>query len=152
MAISLRPIDRNNWEECIALSVGVTQLGQVSTNVRSLAECAVRPEATPVGIYDDDKMVGFIMYLRDPDTELYDIYRIMVDFKHQNKGIGRKALELLIEKMRTFPDRGEKVMIMFLVENTSVERLYKRVGFVDSGKTVYNERWRYTERLFYYFF
>jgi diamine N-acetyltransferase len=150
--ISLRAIDRNNWEECASLSLGPAQQDLVQTNIRSLAECFVRPEAKPLAIYDGDAMVGFLMYLRSTDTQLYHIHRIMVDFHYQGRGIGRKALGLAIELIRKLPDRSDKLVIMFLEYNLAAESLYKKLGFVDSGQTIINEKRHCDERIFYYYF
>ena len=150
MNISLRVIDATNYEECIRLGVGVTQLGNIVPNVYSLAELAVRPEARAYGVYQGDNMIGFVMIIENQETHEYDIHRFMIDFRYQWKWYGTRALQEIIELIKGFPDRPHRISIMFLVENTYAENLYKKVGFIDSGKTLYNEKHRYTEKIFYY--
>lgn len=76
----------------------------------------------------------------------------MVDSNYQGRGIGRKALGLAIELIRKLPDRSDKLVIIFLEHNFAAESLYKKLGFVDSGQTIRNEKRRCAEKVFYYYF
>ncbi|WP_282138701.1 GNAT family N-acetyltransferase [Rossellomorea aquimaris] len=53
----------------------------------------------PLGIYHQDSMVGFIMYGIDPETSRMEMSRLMIDRKYQGRGYGKKATQLLIEKL-----------------------------------------------------
>ncbi|TFF37931.1 GNAT family N-acetyltransferase [Mucilaginibacter psychrotolerans] len=150
MNIYLKKIDSTNWEDCINLHVGPTQTGFILPNVNSLAEWSVKPDAHAYGIFNDDKIVGFAMFQKD-DEGIYDIHRYMIDFAYQGKGIGLKALEKLVELIISLSEDIDKIKIMFLVENLTAEKLYKKAGFIDSNKTLYNEKWRFTEKIFYYY-
>ena len=149
MKVTLRKIDRTNWEECINLKVGPTQSGFILPNVNSLAEWSVTPEAHAYGIYADQTMVGFAMFQMD-EEKIYDIHRFMIDFDHQCKGYGLKGIQLILNKIKELPDAGNRIKIMFLVENMEAEKLYLKAGFTDSGRTLYNSQWRFTEKIFYY--
>lgn len=151
MNISLKKIDKSNWEDCIELKVGPTQTGHILPNVNSLAEWSVTPEAQAYGIFNNDEMVGFVMLQKDSGG-IYDIHRFMIDFEHQRKGYGKSAMELVVKLIKSLPDAGEKIKIMFLVENSGAEKLYLACGFVDSGRTEHNSKWRFTEKVFYYHF
>ena len=50
--VSLRPITKENFNECISLEVADHQKDLVATNVKSLAEAYVNPMLYPFGIYD----------------------------------------------------------------------------------------------------
>ena len=93
ISISLRPITRDNWKQCITLDVQPRQKNLIGANVKSLAEASVRPEATTLGIFVDDEMAGFMMYLRDIEDGYYYIHRFMVDAKYQRRGIGYMGLK-----------------------------------------------------------
>ena len=53
------------------------------------------------GIYADDEPVGFMMTaeVSGANTEPY-LWRLLVDRRHQGRGIGRAALRLLIDRLR----------------------------------------------------
>lgn len=152
MDVSLRKIDLSNWDECINLTVGPAQLGFVGPNIRSLAEHSVRSNSIALGIYEGETIVGFAMLVIDPVANDYDLHRFMVDFDHQGKGIGERALNLIIDYVRALPDRTDRLLVMVMVGNDAAERLYKKVGFKDSGRLVHDERWRFSEKVYAYAF
>ena len=90
------------------------------------------------------------MYQID-DNRIYDIHRFMIDFDQQGKGIGSLAMKELIKVISELPDCKEKIKIMFLIENFGAEKLYKSLGFVDSGEIEVNNKWRFTEKIFFYY-
>jgi diamine N-acetyltransferase len=47
----------------------------------------------PLGIYNGDEMVGFLLYDYDEELSGWSFSRFMIDIKHQGKGFGSKALE-----------------------------------------------------------
>ena len=132
--ISLQPITKANWEEAIKLKVGDGQEHFVAPNVYSLAEAAYEDEEFPFGIYVDDIMVGFLMYYcdRSADYPLWGVSRLMIDLQHQGKGYGRKAMQLLIDKIRAETD-AEGLLISYVPDNISAAKLYASLGFVDEG-------------------
>src|SRR5690348_10609217 len=99
--VELRPIDKSNWQTCVRLKVVPGQENFVATNVYSLAQAAYEPILTPMGVYDGETMVGFVMYTnRAADDGRHWIVRVMVGADYQRKGYGRAAMIALIERMR----------------------------------------------------
>ena len=97
MNIALKEVDGNNFDEIISLKVEK----YCASNLYSLAQAKVFPEAIPLGIYNDDIPVGFIMYGIEPrDNNEYWIDRFIIDEKYQKNGFGKKALEIIIEKIK----------------------------------------------------
>lgn len=127
MNITLRKIDQDNWRDCIKLKVREDQSRFVATNENSLALAYVHTEMNPLGIYFDETMVGFLMHALDPDDNINYINRLMIDENFQGKGYGRKALSLLIEKLK---NEGVEVLdILHKPDNHSAIKLYKSLGF-----------------------
>jgi len=127
MSITLRPIDKSNWRDCIKLKVKDEQSHLVASNANSLAMCYVYPEIKPFGIYLDEKIIGFITWALDPDDKIYYINRFMIDENYQAKGYGKKALQLMIEKMKNM---GVKTLdIIHHPDNHSAIKLYQSLGF-----------------------
>lgn len=135
MKIEIRPVTRDNWRECVRLEVAQDQKGFVAPNVVSLAESKFEPHYEPRAIYADDRMVGFAMYCPDEeegDDGLYWIFRLMTDQWHQCRGIGRMAMERLLEEIAA--RGGQKVKISYVPRNTVAARMYEKMGFVDKGE------------------
>ena len=125
MKIELRPVTRDNWRECIRLEVAQDQKAFVAPNVGSLAEARFEPRYEPRAIYADGRMVGFAMYCPDDDQGddgLFWIFRLMTDQWHQGRGIGRRAMECLLDEIAG--RGGRKVKISFVPDNAVAARLF----------------------------
>ncbi len=134
MAVDLRAVTKENFDECIRLSVSETQSGYVATNLMSIAQSKVYPSLETRAVYDDDRMVGFVMYGFDPDEERHSLVRLMIDEKSQGKGYGRGATMRVLDEMRRTAGCAS-VYLSFVQGNEGAERLYESVGFARTGET-----------------
>ena len=131
--ISLKEITRENIEEVLALKVDESQKTFVSTNGDSLAQAYVYPEtAFPFAVYEESEIVGFIMMGYYEAKEYYTLWKFMIDSRYQNRGYGRKALELGI---RFLQDRFNvsEVYTGVVPGNDVAKKLYRSVGFKETG-------------------
>lgn len=128
MAVKLVPIDKNNYLECINLSVGEEQKRYVAPNSFSLAQAAYESDMYPLAIYDEDKMVGFILYDLDPELDGWSMSRFMIDKGCQGQGLGKLALS---EFLRYFFDcyQVNKIYTSVETDNPVATALYERMGF-----------------------
>ena len=131
--ITLRNIDYDNFRKIIELKVHENQLDFLTSNAVSIAQSKVQPECIPLAIYNDEKAIGFAMYGIDRRDGQYWIYRFMIDKKYQTKGLGKAALQLLInqiQKDKTY----NKILLGVRKESIIAIRLYHSLGFEFSGK------------------
>jgi diamine N-acetyltransferase len=133
MSVSLRQITPENFDECINLKVADGQENFVAPNVKSIAQSKVYPTMNISAVYDEDEMVGFVMFGFDPDDEKYYLVRLMVDEKHQGKGYGKAATQEVINQLKQVEDCRE-LYLSFVPENAGAERLYNSVGFERTGE------------------
>lgn len=138
LPISLRPVDRQNWQEIINLKVGEDQKGFVASNLYSLAEAKIFPECRPLAIYAGDEPIGFSMYAYDADLEQHWILRLMIEPSQQGKGYGRKAMRLVIALLQQDP-KCNTIYISFEPHNDTARRLYSSLGFLPTGEIVEGE-------------
>lgn len=115
------------------LDVSKAQEDYVASTMYSLAEAKVYTENIPLSVYNDDVMVGFLMYQLDPNDKEYWITRLLIDKKYQNLGYGTKAMHLLLEKLKK-DHNIEQVLISFDPENQVAEKMYVNMGFRDTGR------------------
>ena len=134
MNITLREVDIDNFHDVIALHVDK----HCASNEYSLAQAKVQPECIPMAIYNDETIVGFLMYCIDRDDGNYWIYRLMIDEKYQKNGYGRKALEIIIEKIKQKKTHN-RINISTEPENVIAIKLYKELGFYETGDFVGDE-------------
>lgn len=92
-------------------------------------------------VLDGDQVVGFVSANFDADAPEDHfrsvLWRINVDADDQGKGVGRFAVEQLIEEART---RGfDHVNVIYEAGEDGPEAFFLRVGFSPVGETEYSE-------------
>lgn len=133
MSIVFKDVTKDNWIECISLSVLDEQKSFVAPNVYSLAQSKFDTEMRPVCIYDNEKMIGFAMYAQEPETGHIWIVRFMIDKKYQNKGFGKVALTELVNLLKNTFNCTE-IYLSYEPENDIADKLYSNAGFVKTGE------------------
>ena len=147
--VRLEKIHGKNVWDALRLSVKEEQREFVASNDVSIIEAyttiTANGYAFPFGIYDDEQLVGFLMigfekddYWDDaPDIANgnYNLWRLMIDQKYQNRGYGRKAVELALEFVRTFPcGKADYCWLSYEPENLVAKELYSSFGFEETGE------------------
>lgn len=131
--VSLQPITRDNFRDCVRLKVAAEQEHFVASNAISIAQTYAWKQCVPLAIYDGDTIVGFAMYARNEDEPGYSIWRLMVDQRFQGRGFGRAAMRLLIDRLRAEPD-CTNIAISYEPHNDVARKLYASLGFVETGE------------------
>ncbi|MGM8216564.1 GNAT family N-acetyltransferase [Bacillaceae bacterium W0354] len=128
--LHLKTITKDNWIKAISLKVRDDQKNFIASNAISLAQLNFLENFHAKGIYFNDEMVGFTLYGIDEDDGEYWIYRMMIDQKHQGKGYGKKAVELIIEDIRKIKeDRHQTITLSYEPTNTHAKQVYEKAGF-----------------------
>jgi len=92
-------------------------------------------------VLDGDEVVGFISANFDPDEEderfRSVLWRINVDADDQGRGVGRFAVQGLLDEARR---RGmDHVNVIYEAGEGGPEKFFSRVGFTPVGETEYGE-------------
>ena len=147
--LKLEKINRNNIVEILKLEVFDNQKSFVATNNISIIEAYIaiteNNHVFTFGIYKDDTPIGFLMVGFDVNSDdegapriakgNYNIWRLMIDKKFQGKGFGKKAMELALEFVNTFPCGTAKYCwLSYECDNEEARQLYKSVGFVETDE------------------
>jgi diamine N-acetyltransferase len=132
--VSLREVTKETLRDITRLRVSPEQERLVATNAESIAEAYFSPEVAWFrAIYAGDTPVGFVMLSDDVAEERYYLWRFMIDARHQRSGIGRRALELLFEYVRTRP--GASALYTSCVPGAgSPGPFYEKMGFAYTGE------------------
>lgn len=144
MNIGLKPITKDNYKECVGLEVEKDQKSFVASNSWSLLEANYEEgEFFPLAIYNEDIMVGFLMFsyfMADEDypVDSWWFQRLMIDKNHQNKGYGKLALAKSIELMKNKLGPIE-LRISAVPENTIAIRMYEEYEFKKTGELACDE-------------
>ena len=146
--LHLEKITWDNVDSIINLHVNKEQRDFVAANKDSFVDACVRmiceeKKVYPFGIYLGKKPVGFIMITYDvgeddgeePSAEWflrnsYFIWRFMIDRRYQGNGYGRRAMELALDFIRTFPAGEAKYCwLSYEPKNEVARKLYASFGF-----------------------
>lgn len=147
--LELKKINRNNIGEILKLEVFDNQKSFVATNNSSIIEAYIaiteNNHVFTLGIYNDHTPIGFLMIGFDVNSGdegapriakgNYNIWRLMIDKKFQGKGFGKKAMDLALEFINTFPCGTAKYCwLSYESDNDIARQLYKSVGFVETSE------------------
>ena len=134
MNVTLEPVTIANFEALMDMELPPEQAGYLASNAYSIAQAHYYPDWQPRAIYCDGVPVGFALYDVEGDGEpgRYAIYRLMVDHPRQQAGIGRRAMLLLLDEIRTGAD-ARRITICYRPGNVAAQRFYASLGFVEIG-------------------
>ncbi|HLM58451.1 MAG TPA: GNAT family N-acetyltransferase [Pyrinomonadaceae bacterium] len=132
--VSLREVTKETLRQITGLRVRPDQERLVATNAESIAEAHFSPGVAWFrGVYLGETPVGFVMLEDNAAEGRYYLWRFMIDARYQRTGVGRKALELLFEHVRTRP--GAEVLHTSCVPGEgSPGPFYEKMGFVYTGE------------------
>lgn len=132
--ISLREITAKTVGEVCTLSRTLTppKSNFVAGNAFSIAQAHFDEHAWFRAVYADETPVGFIMISDKPDIPEYFLWRFMIAGDHHGKGFGRRAIELLVEHVKSRPEATELLVSCGQGEG-SPEGFYQKIGFKHDG-------------------
>jgi GNAT superfamily N-acetyltransferase len=149
--VHLREVTDDNREAVRALRVGGRQKRFVASVSRSLRDAAEAPKANPWyrAVYCGDEPVGFVMLSwkarKGPYRGRHFLWRLLIDERHQRRGIGRAVLAQLVDLVRA--DGGTELLTSYEPGEGGPWPFYEGFGFeptgeVDDGEIVLRLRLR----------
>lgn len=129
--IIFKEINNENISEVLSLKVNNSQKDYIESIEKSLDDAknnAYGIKWTPVGIYYNNLMIGFTMYGLNSENYLW-IDRFLIDYRYQNKGYGRKTLNLLIKYLKDHYSVSKCICLSVSEKNEISIKLYKELGF-----------------------
>lgn len=137
-AVSLREVSKETVRAICNLQVAPGQEGFVAPNSVSIAEAHFEPRAWFRAIYAGEEPVGFVMLYDDRDKPEYFLWRLMIAGPFQGKGYGHRAMQLVIDEVRTRPGATE-LLVSWVPGEGSPEAFYLRLGFEPTGREEHGE-------------
>jgi diamine N-acetyltransferase len=133
--VSLREITSETVVQICKLSDTLSEQQQkmVAPNAVSIAQAHFSDKAWFRALYADEMAVGFIMLYDDSEKPEYFLWRLMIAGPYQGKGYGRKAIESLVEYVKTRPGARELSTSYVPIEG-GPEGFYRRMGFTPTGE------------------
>ena len=147
--ITLAEITKDNVSPIVRMNPGAIGERMVATNGISIAQGTYSKNAWFRAVMADDTPVGFVM-LFDPTFDLeaaqkeeapldsLNIWRFMIEFKHQGKGYGEQVMKLIIERAQSMPAINT-VSLSYVQRDGNAKPFYERMGFRETGKVTDGE-------------
>jgi len=133
--VTLREITSDTVRIICDLAVHDDQKGFVAPNAVSIAQAHFSEFAWFRAIYAGETPVGFLMLYDGGDKPKpeYFLWRLMVDIRYQRLGLARKALDLLIEYVKTRPHATE-LATSIIEADGGPQPFYEKLGFSLTGE------------------
>jgi len=131
--IGLREVTADTVRAICRLAVTDAQTKFVAPNAVSIAQAYFEPKAWFRAVYADEAPVGFAMIEDDREKPEYFLWRFMIDARYQRMGFGRRAMELVIDHVRTLP-RATELLTSCVQGDGGPQPFYEGLGFVATGK------------------
>ncbi len=133
MSIRLEKVSVINYENVLSLQVFEEQNGFVSSPAYALAQAyAYYKTAFPFAIYNDNIIIGFIMFGFYESRHQYTLWKFLIDKQYQNKGYGKEALLQGIQYLKE-PFKISELYTGVAIENQTAKHLYEKIGFEKTG-------------------
>ncbi len=110
----------------------------VASNALSLAEALFAPQAWYRAVCADDAIVGFVMLWDDtlgkspPARPEVCLWRLMIDARHQGRGIGKAVIGEVVRYVRGRPGIS-RFYSSYVPGELGPEKFYLGLGFAPTG-------------------
>lgn len=134
-AVSLESVTRANVRAVCELKLADHQRHLVAPPAYTVAEGNYEPEALLRAICVDGCPVGVLLV--EVETGTPYLVRFMVAATHQARGVGRRAVELLLDELRA--GGWQELETSFYPGDDGPGNFWRRCGFLDTGRERHGE-------------
>ena len=131
--VTLRQVTADNVRGICELAVKEEQNTYVVANAIAIAEACVSKADWYRAIYADEVPVGLAVVKIQPDNAKYLLWRFMIDARYQKLNYGYRAMELLIEHVKTKSNAAE-FLTSVVPGDHCPQGFYERLGFQLTGE------------------
>ena len=134
-SVSLEAVTRKNVRAICDLELAEGQHHLIAPAAYTVAEGNYEPGALLRAIYRSDRPAGVLLVEVESGTP--HLVRFMVDAGQQRAGIGRRAVELLLDELRAAGWRSLETS--FFPGPDGPREFWHRCGFRDAGRELHGE-------------
>ena len=143
--LEFREIHKDNFYDVCMLGINDEDKEFIASNRMSLAEAylfkTMGAYVLPIAIYRNRVPIGFTMITKGNNGDNikgeyinnYCVLRMMIEAKHQNKGLGKLALKQLIEIIKSISMNESFIWISTEEKNAKAIHVYEENGFIKSN-------------------
>ena len=137
--IHLEKIDRHNWRRATFVTTDPEHKCPLdeewlTSAAFSIVQSVYEPEWQSRLIMDDDAIIGFVFYGWWTTKDAPLLCRYMIDIDHQGKGLGKRALPVVVNEMME-EYKVNRIYLTLEGKNERAVHLYTQFGFNPTGET-----------------
>lgn len=137
MDLTLSDVTADNWRDVADLAPRDDQRRFVPALAARYLLLGVHGDTWHnLAAFEGGVAVAHVMWGQDDDGSLW-IGGLLVDAAHQGRGVGRRVVELLLERWQ---DEPGPVRMSYHPDNAASRALFAGLGFVDTGEWADDER------------
>jgi diamine N-acetyltransferase len=134
--VTLREVTADNVTDVCKLELGEGQERFVAPAAQTVAQAHYYEGALLRAIYAGDVLVGVAAF--EPEDDVWWLWRLMIDHRHQRRGYGAAALARVLEVVR---EKGAGELRTSYAQGDGEPRdFYLKYGFEDTGRDEHGER------------
>ena len=136
MNIVLKKVNVDNYDEIISLKVAKEQETFIESTKECLDEAKELSLWRPVGVYDEDTLIGFAMYgFFESEGTCGRVWldRFMIGCKYQGRGYSYTSLKLLIKHISKEYNANEVFLSVYDCNKLAI-KIYEKLGFEFNGE------------------
>ena len=133
--LQLEELNTENFHSICMLSVKPEQQNHVDSNAISMAEANFSDNAWMRGIYLNEKPVGFVMVETKLEANKFYLWRFMIDQNYQGLGLGRSAIKLLADELKSVFN-ASVLSTSVVPAETGPQKFYENLGFQLTGNYI----------------
>jgi diamine N-acetyltransferase len=130
--VTLEELSPDNIDALLQVAVFDHQAGFIPSVASSIKLASSYEDATCMAVRAAGQVCGFALYGLDEETDCWKIYRLVIDKAFQGSGIGKRALELLLDIL-IMKRKAREVLIVYDDANKAAHHLYCAFGFRPYG-------------------
>ena len=137
MQLNFEPVTEENRSTIEALHPSLKQINFIESVKECMLEADDYAGWKPYGVYDNETLVGFVMYgyFNDPAPKgrLW-LDRILIDEKYQGHGYGEELVNQMLKRLpKEYPNMDEITLSVY-DNNPCAIHVYEKAGFRFNGE------------------
>lgn len=130
--ITFQSVSRFNKANILELKIKECQQSFIETIEECLKESDELSLWKPVGIYNDNQLIGFAMFglWNENGEERVWLDRFLIDYRFQGRGLGKKSLDAIVQYIINIY-HCQKIYLSLYKDNQQAYYLYKNYGFIE---------------------
>ena len=127
-------LDQHNYRQVCSLSVTLEQSSYLSSAPMILARAyAFRHQNSEVSVIEEgEDQLGLVMTREAESGSEIILDQFFIDQRFQHRGYGRKAMELLLQKLRE--RQVKRIVLCYREADQAAAHLYRSLGFVETDE------------------